>query len=127
MSRTPVILVGLPSTHPAIPEEMRSKVKVMLDKISTDMANDAPDLDFHFVAISPEDPISEFHAALKKYNAKGVVIGNGVRSAQPLTVWFEQLVNAIRETTPDAKILFNTIPTDTIDAIRRWFPGPKTA
>lgn len=51
-----------------------------------------------------------------------VVIGNGVRSNQELTPFLEQLVNAGHEAAPNAKILFNTFPTNTIDAVRRWFP-----
>ena len=45
----------------------------------------------------------------------GVVIGFGVRGNPELTVYFEQLVDAVRE----------GAPTNTLDAIQRHFPGVK--
>jgi hypothetical protein len=49
-----------------------------------------------------------------------VVIGAGIRAAAPFFLLFERLVNVIHEHAPQAKIAFNTKPSDTADAVRRW-------
>src|SRR5262245_59468321 len=33
---------------------------------------------------------------------------------------FEKLINVIHEHAPQAKICFNTLPSDTADAVKRW-------
>jgi hypothetical protein len=33
---------------------------------------------------------------------------------------FEKLVNVVHVKSPDAKICFNTGPTDRVDAVQRW-------
>jgi hypothetical protein len=51
------------------------------------------------------------------YNA--VLIGAGVRIPPPNFMLFENLINVIHEFAPQAKICFNTNPTDTIEAVKR--------
>ncbi|MFJ4716486.1 hypothetical protein [Streptomyces sp. NPDC088785] len=49
-----------------------------------------------------------------------VVIGGGIRRAEPLLPLFEQLVNLIRRHAPRAAIAFNTSGGDSVEAARRW-------
>jgi hypothetical protein len=49
-----------------------------------------------------------------------VLIGAGVREDPEHFLLFEKLVNAAHRYAPDAKICFNTRPTDTTEAVRRW-------
>lgn len=49
-----------------------------------------------------------------------VVIGAGLRVALPHFLLFEKLINVVHASAPAAKISFNTKPTDTLDAVRRW-------
>ena len=51
----------------------------------------------------------------------GVIIGAGVR-ANPkyFFLLFEKLLNVVHELAPKARIGFNTKPTDTVEAVRRW-------
>jgi hypothetical protein len=49
-----------------------------------------------------------------------VLIGAGVREDPEHFLLFERLVNAAHQYAPDAKICFNTRPTDTTEAVRRW-------
>lgn len=53
-----------------------------------------------------------------------VVIGAGIRAGAPYFLLFEKLLNAVHAKAPQAKICFNTTPADTLDAVRRWLPGP---
>jgi hypothetical protein len=49
-----------------------------------------------------------------------VIIGAGVRANPRYFLLFEKLVNVVHEHAPRARIAFNTKPTDTVDAVRRW-------
>lgn len=64
--------------------------------------------------------LSHFIKQLTETQFEGVVIGAGVRLPPPNFILFEKLVNAVHEHAPDAKIIFNTNPHDTAEAIKRW-------
>jgi hypothetical protein len=49
-----------------------------------------------------------------------VVIGAGIRAIPAYFLIFEKLLNIVHELAPKARIAFNTKPTDTVDAVRRW-------
>ncbi|KAI8585465.1 hypothetical protein BDZ88DRAFT_432612 [Geranomyces variabilis] len=123
--RTSVVLVGLPADHPKVPADMREKVAIGLKKIESTIRETAPDITYAFLPATPDEPIEHFKQRVLAVEPRvqGMVIGNGIRANMELTAWMEQLINALHEVLPDAKVMFNTFPTDTIDAIRRWFPA----
>jgi len=49
-----------------------------------------------------------------------VLIGAGVRTVPEHFLVFEHLVNAVHEFAPNARICFNTNPSDTAEAAQRW-------
>ncbi len=49
-----------------------------------------------------------------------VMIGAGVRTIASNFILFEKLINVVHQYAPDAKLCFNTNPTDTAEAVRRW-------
>ncbi|MCX4919262.1 hypothetical protein [Streptomyces sp. NBC_00687] len=49
-----------------------------------------------------------------------VVVGGGIRKAEPLLPLFELTVNLIRRHAPRAAIAFNTSGGDSVEAARRW-------
>jgi len=49
-----------------------------------------------------------------------VMIGAGVRRDDEHFLVFERLVNLVHATAPRARIAFNTGPTDSAEAVRRW-------
>jgi hypothetical protein len=51
-----------------------------------------------------------------------VMIGAGVRLIADNTHLLEKLINAVHAAAPGVKFCFNTRPTDTADAVKRWFP-----
>lgn len=61
----------------------------------------------------------------KKYDC--VIVGAGVRLVAANTPLFEKIINAIHEQAPNAKLCFNTAPTDTAEAVQRWFPTSSVA
>jgi hypothetical protein len=50
-----------------------------------------------------------------------IMIGAGLRIVPPYFLLFEKLINVIHRHAPaSTKICFNTNPSDTADAVRRW-------
>ncbi len=49
-----------------------------------------------------------------------VVIGAGIRTLPAYFLLFEKLVNVVHAHAPAARICFNTKPSDTAEAVKRW-------
>jgi hypothetical protein len=49
-----------------------------------------------------------------------VLIGAGIRAAPGNFLLFEKLINLIHSHAPQAKLCFNTNPSDTAEAVMRW-------
>ena|SRR5689334_22859087 len=58
--------------------------------------------------------------ALKRKPFDCVMIGAGVRTVPANLLLFEKLVNVVHRHAPQAKICFNTLPSDTAEAVKRW-------
>src|SRR5215467_3405701 len=57
---------------------------------------------------------------LKQTRFDCILIGAGVRANPSNFILFEKLINVVHEHAPHAKICFNTIPSDTAAAVKRW-------
>ena len=49
-----------------------------------------------------------------------ILIGAGVRTNPSNFMLFERLINVMHEHAPQAKLCFNTLPSDTAAAVQRW-------
>lgn len=49
-----------------------------------------------------------------------VLVGAGVRTDADHFLLFERVINLIHEHAPAARIAFNTLPYDSVEAVRRW-------
>ena len=49
-----------------------------------------------------------------------ILIGAGVRTNPSNFLLFEKLVNVVHQYAPQAKLCFNTLPSDTAAAVQRW-------
>jgi hypothetical protein len=49
-----------------------------------------------------------------------ILIGAGVRANPSNFLLFEKLINVLHEHAPQAKLCFNTLPSDTAAAVKRW-------
>ncbi len=49
-----------------------------------------------------------------------ILIGAGVRTNPNNFMLFEKLINVVHKHAPQAKICFNTLPSDTAAAVQRW-------
>lgn len=58
--------------------------------------------------------------ALRQRAFDVVLIGAGVRTSADHFLLFEKLVNVVHAHAPQARICFNTGPTDSVAAVQRW-------
>jgi len=57
---------------------------------------------------------------LKQKRFDCVLIAAGIRTVPSNFILFEKLINAVHELAPQAKLCFNTKPSDTAEAVQRW-------
>lgn len=62
------------------------------------------------------DVVSE---ALQKHTPDIVCVGAGVRTDPDLFLLFETVINLIHKHAPQAKVAFNRLPHDTVEAVKR--------
>lgn len=49
-----------------------------------------------------------------------ILIGAGIRTNPSNFLLFEKLINVVHEHAPRARLCFNTMPSDTAEAVKRW-------
>jgi hypothetical protein len=57
---------------------------------------------------------------LKQKRFDCILIGAGVRTNPSNFMLFEKLINVVHEHAPQARLCFNTTPSDTAAAVKRW-------
>jgi len=125
MSKLPLsfLTVGLPLDHPSVPEHMRERIRQAVTEAQAQYKR--CNCDIQGFTPSPEGDLSDLVSRLQSHKLDGVVIGFGVRSNPDHTVLFERIVDAVRTHAPQAKLMFNSSPTNTLAAIQRSFPEVK--
>ena len=69
---------------------------------------------------SSQTASDDLTTVLKDTSFDVVMIGAGVRKDDDHFLVFEKLVNVVHELAPQARIAFNTGPTDSDAAVQRW-------
>lgn len=122
-----VLIFGLSFDNSPVPEDVKAKLRASIDKLNTNMTAAGYN---HTTMMSgpegleptPESTIPLIVDTLQKTKWDVVVIGFGIRAKPELTLYFEGLVNAIREYAPQAKLGFSTLPEEAVDAAKRLTP-----
>ncbi|MDF2372270.1 MAG: hypothetical protein P1V21_15925 [Rhizobiaceae bacterium] len=117
-----VMLVGW---HPSVvnydkwpgltPEKLEAALRADEKKLN-DLGYDA-EIGFIY---SGETATQQLEKTLKENAYDVVLIGAGVRKDDDHFLVFEKLVNIVHEHAPNARIAFNTGPTDSDVAVQRW-------
>ncbi|MBM3910540.1 MAG: hypothetical protein FJ356_02700 [Thaumarchaeota archaeon] len=66
---------------------------------------------------------TDMHIISRKLSQKQfdcIVIGAGIRVLSEYFLLFEKVINLVHQNAPASIICFNTNPSDTIEAIKRW-------
>lgn len=107
-------------TNPEIPqgltiEKIEKGANATLEKLNS-MGYDAE----LFLIETGATDLSNLEKHLTEKNFDGIVIGNGIRSITANFILFEQIINVVHTNAPQSKIIFNTLPTNTDEAVKRW-------
>ena len=95
------------------PQQVRAFIESQLERVRTagyDVVN---------CLVTADTAVTLTEQALKARHFDCVMIGAGLRAPAQL-ILFEKLLNLVHALAPDSKLCFNSNPTDTIDAVRRW-------
>lgn len=128
MSQKPsVLIVGLQPLlidfsspeFAAFPDLTSAKVQAGLDSEQAKLASLGYDAQLCLTDFgeTAEDVVSR---RLQEQPFDCVLIGAGVRTVPKNLLLFEKLINAVHKFAPQARICFNTKPTDTVEAVQRW-------
>ncbi|MES2616764.1 MAG: hypothetical protein V4613_02735 [Bacteroidota bacterium] len=107
-------------TNPEIPQGLSAQIiekglNETIEKLIT-MGYDAQ----IFLIDNGDTNLDKLAQQLSKANYDGVVIGNGIRGLKSNFILFEQLINVVHVSAPKSTIIFNSLPTDTDEAVKRW-------
>jgi hypothetical protein len=78
--------------------------------------------ELHGFYADPKDGQQQFTEVISSRQWDAVIIGFGLRGFPQYTVFFEWLVNEIKNKAPGTKIGFNSSPESTLDAAKRLAP-----
>jgi L-seryl-tRNA(Ser) seleniumtransferase len=110
--------VGLPLDHPSIPVEDRPALSKRLSGLQERMR--AAGYAYEIIHYSPEGGLEGFKHRLRTEPCDGVLIGGGVVSNPEMTYFLEQIVDAVHEAAPHAKVMFHSHSVDVRTTIERW-------
>ncbi|KAF7975235.1 hypothetical protein HWV62_10200 [Athelia sp. TMB] len=124
MSPASVLNVDLSWDHPEIVKQIPEPTVIRDGLTAVAASIRGAGYTYGFFPIGPNDAQAKdaLVAQLREKQYDGVIIGFGVRGAPELTVFFEEAVNVIKDTLPTTKLLFNSSPLSSLDAVKRNFP-----
>ncbi|ACU03979.1 hypothetical protein [Pedobacter heparinus] len=107
-------------TNPEVPpgltvEMVEQGAKRTLEKLKA-MGYEAEE----FLIDNGTTDLSDLAKQLKNRHYSGVVVGNGIRSLTSNFILFEKIINTVHSNALESKIIFNTSPTNTDEAVKRW-------
>ena len=119
-----IIQLGLPADYSGFDEEAQKWVKGLLEKGEQKM--EAAGHKYLTFNVVPDTGVEKLTLYLKENQIDGAVIGFGIRREANLAHFMEQLIDTVRTHAPKAKIMFNTSPDSSLEAVQRWFPEGTT-
>lgn len=107
-------------TNPEIPQGLTAEKVEQGTKATIAMLKEnGYEADIFLIKTGNTD-LSDLASYLQHQKYDGIVIGNGIRGLKSNFILFEKIVNEVHTSAPDSKIIFNSLPTDTIESVKRW-------
>lgn len=122
MSGCSVLLVGLRSSvvdFEKWPELSVAKLEAAFERVVSDLEAEGFEARWCLTdtGATAERQLTD---DLRAHSPDVVLIGAGVRTDPDHFLLFERMINVIHEVSPGSKIAFNTLPFDSVEAVRRW-------
>jgi hypothetical protein len=117
-----VLLIGFEPTlldYATIPDFDAAKVMAGLKADETRLRDSGYEVELCLIDLGETaETVVRDRLRQKQFNC--VLIGAGVRTLPQYFILFEKLINVVHEHAPQAKLCFNTKPSDTAEAVQRW-------
>ncbi|MFC4873514.1 hypothetical protein [Negadavirga shengliensis] len=107
-------------TNPEIPQGLTAEKIEQGTKATIAALQDSGYEAEMFLIETGNDDLSRLAHHLRHKKMDGVVIGNGIRGLKANFILFERIINVVHTGAPESKIIFNSLPTDTVEAVKRW-------
>lgn len=117
-----VLMIGLKSTAVDFDKWPQLSVE-KLETAFVQVLNEVKDegFDGEWCLVDADDSaVEDVSAALARFDPDIVLVGAGVRTDPDHLHLFEIILNTAHHAAPNAKFAFNSLPYDTLDALRRW-------
>jgi hypothetical protein len=95
------------------------KIQAGLDKAEEDIKRLGYDIEM-CLTDAGETAEDVVRSRLREKQFDCIIIGAGIRVVAAHFLLFEKLINVVHENAPQAKICFNTTPSDSPEAVQRW-------
>ncbi|MFJ4657706.1 hypothetical protein ACIP5Y_41125 [Nocardia sp. NPDC088792] len=123
MYRSPALSIGIHprdldySRHPDIDE---ARLTALVEAGNAALREAGFDVVSCLVPTDPDAAEAKLRETLASGSFRVAMIGGGVRLSPENTLLFERVINVLITVVPGIHLCFNTSPTTTIDALRRW-------
>lgn len=117
-----VLLIGLAADEVDFqkwPQLTKSKLEVAFEEVVGDLTEAGFEA-LWCLTDRGETAAEQVRGALLAEKPDVVLVGAGVRTDPDHFLLFEAVINLIHEHAPDARIAFNRLPFDSVEAVRRW-------
>jgi hypothetical protein len=95
------------------------KIQAGLDKAADDIKRLGYDIEM-CLTDAGDTAADVVRCRLREKQFDCIIIGAGIRVVAAHFLLFEKLINVVHESAPQAKICFNTTPSDSPEAVQRW-------
>ena len=121
-----VLIIGMDPhtidfTNPELPVGLTAeKIEQGTKATNATLKESGYDVETFLIKTGNED-LSDLEKYLNIHDFDGIVIGNGIRGIKSNFILFEKIVNVVHTNATKSKIIFNSLPTDTPESVKRWF------
>jgi hypothetical protein len=98
-----VLHIGLPLAPPWLTQKDGEEIAARLSRIRQQM--EAAGFRYHVLHASPNTGLAEFRERLRTECVDAVLIGGGVAGDPKLALFKQEIIDAVREVAPQAKVL----------------------
>lgn len=121
-----VLCIGINPSKRDTPELRNAGPSDEIQRMISGQIQEAKDASFNLRVelIAPDEmaeKITYVRKLLEQEPWDGYIVGGGIRKTFEVSEYFEELVNASRELRPEARMGFNTSPTDLVATMQRMF------
>lgn len=122
MVKKSVLLVGLKSSvvdFEKWPQLSVEKLEAAFKQVVSDLQNEGFEARW-CLTDTGETAEQQLSDALREHSPDIVLIGAGVRADPDHHLLFEKMINLVMRISPQSNIAFNSLPNDSVEAVKRW-------